>query len=130
MNYGLKKSTYFSPIRTRIEYPTPMSFNPEYSEQSPTAEEVREFSGVTLLEFGAPWCGFCQAAAPLVQKVMEECSGIPHIKIYDGRGKRLGRSFSVKLWPTLIVLKDGAEVTRVVRPENTDEIRQLLNSQK
>jgi thioredoxin 1 len=42
--------------------------------------------------------------------------GLRHLKIEDGKGRPLGRSFQVKLWPTLIFMKDGAEVARVVRP--------------
>jgi thioredoxin 1 len=33
----------------------------------------------------------------------------------------------VKLWPTLVFMKDGAEVARVVRPLDVDEIRQALS---
>jgi thioredoxin 1 len=48
------------------------------------------------------------------------------MKVADGRGRPLGRSYRVKLWPTLIFLKDGQEITRVVRPETSEEIRKGL----
>ncbi|MEO6361999.1 MAG: thioredoxin family protein, partial [Caldimonas sp.] len=38
------------------------------------------------------------------------------VKVEDGSGRHLGRTFSVKLWPTLIVLRDGRETARLVRP--------------
>jgi thioredoxin 1 len=41
---------------------------------------------------------------------------VRHIRVEDGRGRPLGRSFRVKLWPTLVFLKDGKEVARLVRP--------------
>lgn len=40
-----------------------------------------------------------------------------HIWVEDGKGKPLGRSFRVKLWPTLVFLKDGQVVRQAVRPE-------------
>ena len=40
-----------------------------------------------------------------------------------GRGRPHGRSFRVKLWPTLVFLKDGQEVARVTRPASLDEVR-------
>ncbi|WP_245652180.1 thioredoxin family protein [Methylophaga muralis] len=62
-----------------------------------------------------------------MNEVVTEHSGLPHIKIYDGKGKRLGRAFKVKLWPTLILLHDGTEVDRLVRPLRSDEVRQLIS---
>lgn len=47
-------------------------------------------------------------------------------KIEDGSGRRLGRSFGVKLWPTLVFLKDGAEVARLVRPQSAAEVADAL----
>ena len=95
-------------------------YNPDYAEDAPTLEQVR------VLEFGAPWCGHCQAAQPALQEVLTEHSGLPHIKVYDGKGKPLGRAFRVKLWPTLILLHDGKEVARLVRPLRADEVRRLV----
>jgi thioredoxin 1 len=104
----------------------PTGFNPDYAEEAPTLEQVSALSGYALLEFGAPWCGHCQAAQPAVQKVLAEHSDLPHIKIYDGKGEPLGRAFRVKLWPTFIMLHDGKEVARLVRPLRSDQVRQLV----
>ena len=51
-----------------------------------------------------------------------------HIKVYDNKGKPLGRAFKVKLWPTLILLQDGKEVERIVRPVHVAEVADLLTS--
>lgn len=101
-------------------------FNPEYGEDAPTLEQVSELTGDALLEFGAPWCGHCQVAETAVREALLEHSKLHHIKIYDGKGKRLGRTFRVKLWPTLILLRDGKEVARLVRPLLADEVHELV----
>ena len=103
-----------------------ISYNSEYSEQALRLDQINELSGNTLLEFGAPWCGHCQAATPAIKEALSEYSNLRHIRIYDGKGKRLGRLFKVKLWPTLILLHEGEEVDRLIRPLRTDEVRQLL----
>ncbi|HEY7864991.1 MAG TPA: thioredoxin family protein [Psychromonas sp.] len=103
-----------------------MGFNPDYAEEPPTLEQISGLVGNAVLEFGTPWCGHCQAARPAVQEVLSGHSNLPHIKVYDGKGKTLGRAFRVKLWPTLILLHDGKEVARLVRPVDADEVRQLL----
>tara|TARA_R110000787_G_scaffold240865_1_gene347061 strand:+ start:5217 stop:5549 length:333 start_codon:yes stop_codon:yes gene_type:complete len=101
--------------------------NAEYAEEAFTFEQISESSGEILLEFGAPWCGHCQAASSAINEAISEHSELRHIKIYDGKGKRLGRAFKVKLWPTLILLHDGHEVDRLVRPLRSDEVRELMS---
>ena len=95
-----------------------------------TREEVDALEGTTVLEFGATWCGFCQAARPHVDHVLKGRTDIRHIWIEDGKGQRLGRTFGVKLWPTLIVMRDGKEVGRVVRPRGESEIEKALLDSK
>lgn len=101
-------------------------FNPDYADDAPSLEQIRGWEGETLLEFGAPWCPHCQAAAPAVQAALADTPGLRHIKLHDGKGKPLGRAFRVTLWPTLILLRDGQEVGRRVRPVMIEDIRQLL----
>jgi thioredoxin 1 len=50
-----------------------------------------------------------------------------HIKVEDGRGKPLGRSFRVKLWPNLVFLRDGKVVQQTARP-GPEEIREGLQA--
>lgn len=92
----------------------------------PTREEIEAMQGRTLLEFGATWCGFCQAAQPDIQSVVQAHPEIRHIKIEDGKGRPLGRSFRVKLWPTLVLMEAGVEKSRVVRPQSAGEIEGIL----
>jgi thioredoxin 1 len=54
------------------------------------------------------------------------CRRARHIKIADGSGRPLGRSFRVRLWPTLIFMRDGKEIARLVRPADRGEISQGL----
>ena len=101
-------------------------FNTDYREDATTIDEVEAWTGYAILEFGTSWCGHCQAAELVVKDVLVEHAKLSHIKIADGRGKKLGRIFRVKLWPTLILLKDGQEIARLVRPTGVAEVRGLL----
>jgi thioredoxin 1 len=83
----------------------------------PTREEVERMSGPVLLEFGASWCPYCQATRPEVDRLLGQYSQVRHIWVEDGKGKPLGRSFRVKLWPTLVFLRDGRVLSQAVRPE-------------
>lgn len=99
----------------------------DYQNPGPSREEIDDSTGPLVLEFGTAWCGYCQGAAPAIEEALAKFPGVRHVKVEDGPGRRLGRSFHVKLWPTLIFLKDGEEVARVVRPDNAEQIRAGLS---
>lgn len=90
--------------------------------KEPTRAEIDALNAPTVLEFGTAWCGYCQAAQPFIAATFADYPQVSHIKVEDGRGRPLGRSFGVKLWPTLVFLKDGKEVSRLVRPQGAAEI--------
>ena len=100
--------------------------NTAYAESEPKRAEVDALAGATLLEFGSPWCGYCRRAQPLIAEALAAHPEVRHLKIADASGKRLGRSFGVKLWPTLVFLKDGKELDRLVRPGEARSIAGAL----
>ncbi|WP_409333834.1 thioredoxin family protein [Burkholderia sp. Bp8963] len=93
-----------------------------YTADAPTREEVDALAGATVIEFGANWCGICMGAQPAIRDSFLPHPAVRHLKIEDGPGRPLGRSFKIKLWPTLVFLRDGVEVARVVRPTNSGQI--------
>ena len=103
-----------------------MGLNQTFVAVAPQRSEIDALPGATLLEFGAPWCEHCQAAQPLIAEAFANHPAVRHIRVEDGKGRPLGRTFAVKLWPSLIFLKDGKEVERLVRPEDAKLIEQAL----
>lgn len=102
-----------------------MSF--AYLPEALTRDEVDALPDVTVLQFGTDWCGYCRAAEPAITAVLAGADDVRHVLIEDGKGRPLGRSYRVKLWPTLIFLSDGAEVARVIRPWGTDDLAAALS---
>lgn len=88
--------------------------------------EIDALEQPALIEFGTVWCSHCQAAQPLIAAALATHPQVRHIKIEDGPGRRLGRSFGVKLWPTLVFLHQGHEQARLVRPTDGGAIEQAL----
>ena len=97
-----------------------------YVPTEPARSEVDAMAGPTVIEFGTNWCGWCRGAQPLIAQAFAGQSGVRHFKVEDGPGRPLGRSYRVKLWPTLVFLKDGQEVARITRPSSADEVRDAL----
>lgn len=92
----------------------------------PSRDEVDAMREPVVIEFGAAHCGHCRAAQPLIAQALEEHPAVRHIKVEDGPGRKLGRSFRVKLWPTLVFMREGSEVARLVRPPEAQDIEQAL----
>ena len=97
-----------------------MAYTAEYAEVEPTRAEIDVIAGPLVLEFGAPWCGYCIATQPTLADLLKRFPQVQHVKVYDGKGQPLGRSFRVKLWPTLVFMRDGNVLSRVVRPSDAE----------
>jgi thioredoxin 1 len=97
-----------------------------YEEEQPDRADIDATTGPVALEFGANWCGICRAARPRIDEALGERPDVRRIKVADGPGRALGRSFGIKLWPTLVLLDDGDEVGRLVRPRSREEIDEAL----
>ena len=103
-----------------------MTMNEVYAAVEPARAEIEMLEGPTVLEFGSPSCGYCRAAQPLLASAFSYHPNVRHIKIADGSGRPLGRSFKVKLWPTLVFLSNGREIARLVRTGDAGAIRRAL----
>ena len=100
--------------------------NDAYAVAQPARADIDALAGPAVLEFGTDWCGWCRGAQPLIAEALAGHPGVRRLKVEDGPGRPLGRSFRVKLWPTLVFLRDGAEVARLVRPGDAQAIGQAL----
>ena len=95
--------------------------------EAPSQADVQAMQGLTLLEFGTEWCGHCRAAQPLIAQALAAQPHWQHCKVEDGPGRPLGRSYRVKLWPTVVLLRDGHEVGRMVRPAAEQDIESAMS---
>ena len=95
-----------------------MAMSTVYEAVEPTREQIDAVEGPSVIEFGTPWCGHCRAAQPLIAAALADRPQVRHVKIEDGSGRRLGRTFGVKLWPTLVFMRGGKELARLVRPHD------------
>ena len=79
-----------------------------------------------LLDFWAPWCGPCRMVGPIVDEIAEERKDVLVGKVNVDEEMALASQFQVMSIPTLVVLRNGQVVNRVVGARPKDAIVSLL----
>lgn len=87
-------------------------------------------SGVTLVDFWAPWCGPCKMQLPIVEELSTELAGKATIgKINVDEEPELASQFGVMSIPTLILFKDGQPVDKMVGLQSKDALKTKIMNQ-
>lgn len=89
-------------------------------------QEIMMHTGVVLVDFYADWCGPCKMVSPIVDEIAEEYESIKVGKINVDESPELAVSFGVVSIPTLVALKDGKELTRIVGYRPKEDILEEL----
>ncbi|KAF6655221.1 thioredoxin [Paenibacillus polymyxa] len=72
-------------------------------------------SGVTLVDFWAPWCGPCKIQLPIVEELADELKGQATLaKVNVDEETELASQFGIRSIPTLLLFKDGKLVDTMV----------------
>lgn len=90
------------------------------------AEEIK--SGVTVVDFWAPWCGPCKMIAPVLEELDQELNGKAKIvKVNVDDNQAVAVEYGVMSIPTLIVFKDGEIVDKTVGFKPKEALAELVN---
>lgn len=83
--------------------------------------------GVVLIDFWAAWCMPCKMIGPVINELAEEMKGKTVIcKLNVDENQRTAQKFGVRSIPTLVILKNGKEVERIVGVKNKAFIKQQI----
>ncbi len=96
-----------------------------------TFEELEKMvgSGVTLIDFWAPWCGPCRMQSPIVDSLAQKFAGKAKIaKIDIDQSRDLAARFNVSAVPALFLFKDGKVVQEFVGVQTEAVLNSAINS--
>ena len=80
-----------------------------------------------LVDYWAPWCGYCRRIAPAYEKIAEEFEGELIVsKINIDEEPLLAHQEHIEVIPTLVLYKGGQAVASVVAPESKAAIEQFI----
>ncbi len=82
-----------------------------------------------LIDFYADWCGPCKAMSPIVENVAEEISDtVKVVKINVDEASDLAGQYGISSIPTLVLMKDGEAVQRIVGMRDKTEVMDFINA--
>ncbi len=89
-------------------------------------KEVLQSEKPVLVDFYADWCGPCKMLAPIVDEIAEENQDIKVCRINIDENQDLAVEYGIMSIPTLVVIKNGKEVSRTVGVVGKKEILELV----
>lgn len=96
------------------------------------SEEVKNFQGVVLVDFWAPWCGPCKMQGPIIEALAEELKNNQQIKIAKlnvDDNQATAQEFQIMSIPTLKIFKKGQVVEELIGLQSKGALLEKINKQ-
>ena len=90
-------------------------------------QEIKEFKGVALVDFWAPWCGPCKMQGPIVAELAEELKDKAKVaKLNVDENQTKAGEWQVMSIPTLKIFKDGKDVETMVGLQSKESLLEKI----
>ena len=89
-------------------------------------EELILGSKPGMVDFWAPWCGYCRRIDPVLNKLADSREDVMIVKVIIDEEPDLARQERIEVIPTLVVYKEGYDLGSIVAPESKSRIEEFL----
>ena len=79
-----------------------------------------------LVDFSAPWCGYCRRIDPVLNKMADKREDVLIVRINIDEEPELARQERIEVIPTLVLYKEGYDLGSIVAPESRARIEEFL----
>ncbi|MEX2220897.1 MAG: thioredoxin TrxC [Candidatus Rokuibacteriota bacterium] len=125
---GDKVAQGLAPVCGKCKTPLPVG-KPQPVTDASFAQDVERSPVPVLVDAWAPWCGPCHMIAPIIDQLATELAGrVRVVKLNVDDNPRTAARFDLRSIPTLLVLKDGREIDRLVGVQPKQEIMRRLET--
>ena len=95
-------------------------------------EEIKNFQGLALVDFWAPWCGPCKMQGPIIEEITKEFKKNKNIKVVKlnvDENKVIAETFNVMSIPTLKIFKNGKVIEDLIGLQTKEDLINKINNQ-
>jgi len=123
---GDKVAQGLAPVCGKCKTPLPVG-RPQPVTDASFAQDVERSPLPVLMDAWAPWCGPCHVIAPVIDQLATELAGrVRVVKLNVDENPHTAARFDLRSIPTLLVLKNGREIDRLVGVQPKQEIARRL----
>ncbi|MEW6584663.1 MAG: thioredoxin TrxC [Nitrospirota bacterium] len=92
-------------------------------------KEVLHWPGAVLVEFWAPWCGYCRSLAPSIMEIAGERAGrLKVVRVNVEAEQSLGARFQIRATPTFVLYRNGVKLADVAGALPRDQLEAWIDS--
>ena len=89
-------------------------------------EELILRDKAVLVDFSAPWCGYCRRIDPVLDKLADSREDVLIVRVNIDEEPELVRQERIEVIPTLVLYKEGYDLGSIVAPESRARIEEFL----